>query len=144
MIETRPATQADLDFVHLNPLDDQIKFCPQSLLAGKAITALRNGIIFSVGGLFPIHKEMAEAWIAFRKEVLDFKIEALWILRDEMEKMIAESDYNRIQATIRTDYPKAIEMIEFFGFKNDTPNGLKSYFPDGKDAYIYSRIKGEQ
>ena len=139
MIETRPATQYDLDFVHLNPLDDQIKFCPQSLLAGKAVTALYHGVIFSVGGLFPLHSGCAEAWIAFTKDVLDFKIQALWVLREEMEKMIARSDYKRIQATIRTDYPKAIEMIEFFGFSREAT--LRYYFPDGKDAYIYSRIK---
>jgi len=139
MIITRKATQEDMDFIRLNPLEEAVKQYPICPIDDLTTVSLYNGVPFAIGGLRPVWKGVAEAWVIMTKEVLKFKVEALWKVREEMDRMIAESDYKRIMAIVRVDLPQAIKMIEFMGFENETPNGMKSFFSDGCDAYMYSR-----
>jgi hypothetical protein len=141
MIEVRPSTEEDLDFVRLNPLEEQVKNYPKHPIMGECSTGLYNGKVFVVGGVMKLWEGVGEAWVIFTKDVMEFKYEGFMTIKRELKRMIKEGNYRRVQATIRADFPKAIEMIEFMGFTNETPNGLVYYFPDGCDAYIYARLK---
>ena len=40
---------------------------------------------------------------------------------------------------LRTDFPIAIRMVEFFGYKRE--GLMKKYCPDKGDAFLYARIE---
>lgn len=62
----------------------------------------------------------------------------------EVKKHITEEsknwDVHRLQAITKFDFEEGKRFFEFLGFRCETPNGMKSYFPDGSTALLYSRI----
>ena len=71
---------------------------------------------------------------------LKFFLDGKEAVRDKINELIETNNIKRAQAVIRTDFPQAIKMIEFFGFTNETPNGMIGYCPDGADAFMYARL----
>lgn len=51
---------------------------------------------------------------------------------------IKSSAVRRYHCTVKGDINK--RFVEFFGFKCETPEGMKCYHPDGSTAWLYSRI----
>lgn len=45
----------------------------------------------------------------------------------------------RFQSSVNVNNEISIKFVEFFGFKNETPKGMKCYLPNGDDAYLFSR-----
>jgi len=141
MIKFRKATQEDLDYVRQNPYESAIKNYPYMQISEHVYTAIFRKQIVAVGGLVIHWPGMAEVWLILtddcRKDGL-YGIIALNAIKDKMEELIKDNKIIRAQATTRTDFPEAIKMIEFFGFKRECLS--KKYYPDGSDAYRYARI----
>lgn len=143
-MEFRKATQEDLDFVRENPFEGVLKGYPYLKIPDEnCITAIWEGRIVGIGGLSVIWEGVGWLWLMLtadcKKDGLDGII-ALSAIRDKIDELLKTNNIKRAQATVRTDFLQAIKMIEFLGFKNETPNGMKSYCPDGAKSYLYSRI----
>ena len=141
-MEFRQATQEDLDYVRSNPFEGPVKGYPYlEVPTEHCYAAIFEGHIVGVGGL-AIHWEgVAEVWMILtadcKKKGL-YGIVALYAIQNKMDELIEENNIWRAQATVRTDFPKAIEMIEFFGFQRE--GLLRKYFPDKCDGYRYARL----
>lgn len=138
----RKATQEDLDYVKADPFEGSVKDYPYMQVPDEnCYTAVFEGKIVGVGGLVIHWEGMAEVWLiltnACKKD--DFHgIVALEAIRKKMNKLLKTNKIRRAQATVRTDFPQAIRMIEFFGFKWE--GLLEKYCPDGGNAHRYARI----
>ena len=143
-MQFRETTQEDLDYVSQNPFEGAVKNYPyQEVPDSNTYTAIFEGLIVGVGGLVIHWEGVAEVWLMLtdncKKDGFHGVI-ALTAIKDKMEELIKINNIRRAQATVRIDFPQAIKMIEFFGFKNETPNAMEQYCPDKGDAYRYSRI----
>ena len=141
-MEFRKATQQDLDYVKANPFEGAVKDYPYMQVPDdNCYTAIFQDEIVGVGGLVIHWPGVAEAWLILtancKKGGLHGVI-ALRAIRDKLEELLKENNIRRVQSTIRTDFPIAIEMIEFLGFERE--GLLREYCPDRSDAYRYARI----
>ncbi len=140
----RPATQEDLDFVRANPFEGAVKYYPYMEVPDKnCYTVIFEGNIVAVYGLQIIWEGVG--WVGLimtehceKKGV--YGIIAIHAIRDKLEELLKANNIWRVQAAIRPNFTEAIKMIEFLGFKNETPEGMKNYFPDKSDAFLYSRV----
>ena len=138
----RKATQADLDCVKADPFEGSLKDYPYMEVPNDhCFTAIFQDKIVGVGGLVIHWPGMAEAWLmltnACRKDTA-FGLVALFAIKDKMEELLKENNIRRAQAVARVDFPKAIKMIESFGFKKESR--MEQYCMDGSDAWRYVRI----
>ena len=141
-MQFRKSTQQDLDYVRQNPYEGSLKHYPYSDVAEEnCFTAIFKDEIVGLGGLVVHWKGMAEAWLILtdhcRKDGLHGII-ALGAIRDKMEELIEENKTVRVQAAVRVDFPIAIKMIEFLGFKRESR--MEKYCPDGCDSYRYVKF----
>ena len=143
MIELRPTTQEDLDYVQNNPYEDAVKKYPHfEVPTENCFTAIFKGNVIAVGGTVVVEKGIAEFWLML---VSDFKdsglhsIELISTIKEKLDELIEQNNIIRAQAIIRTDFSKAIKMIEFLGFKREVL--LMEYTPDKCDVYMYAKIR---
>ena len=143
-MEFRPATQEDLNYVRENPFEGAVKDYPYLEVPDEnCYTAIFEGAIVAVYWLEVFREGVG--WVGLimtddckKKGV--FGIIAIHTIRDKLEELLKDNNIRRAQAAIRTDFAEAIKMVEFLGFKNETPDGMKYYFPDKSNGYLYSRI----
>ncbi len=143
-MEFRQSTQEDLDYVRANPFEGAVKDYPYEVVPeDNCYTAIFEGEIVAVYGLQILWEGVG--WVAMimtencKKEGV-FGIIAIHTIRDKLEELLKDNNIRRAQAVVRPDFVEAIKMIQFLGFKNETPDTMKEYFPDKGDAYLYSRI----
>lgn len=139
MIEIRNALQSDLDEVRQDSIDIAAKNYPNWDLNGWAKTAIIDGQIVGVGGCVVYWEGVGEGWFCLSKKVLAHKIEILNCIKEIIEQAFSELKLKRMQVSERTDSPQTIKMAEALGFKRE--GLMKSYLPDGMDAYLYSMVR---
>ena len=138
----RQATQEDFDYVSQNPFEGAVKdYPPVEVPDENCYTTIYEGAIVAVGGLVVLRKGLGVCWLILTancKKKGFYGIVALSAIKDKTEELIQMNNIKRAQATVRTDFPQAIKMIEFLGFQRE--GLLRKYCPDGGDSYIYARL----
>jgi len=138
MIVLRPSVQSDIDYVSANPIEEAVKRYPSLDLSGYARTAIVNDSIIGVGGVVIYWQGMGEVWIILHKDALTYKTALVLCMNNALEELVDIHKLKRVEATVREDFPKARELVEFLGFKRD---GFKEcYYPDGGNAICYGKL----
>lgn len=79
---------------------------------------------------------LGTVWLIMSPEAYNYP-RVVWalksLLRSTMESCL------RIQAYVRTDWPKAIRFVEYFGFELE--GRLKSADLEGNDYYLYAIVR---
>lgn len=137
----RQATQEDLAFVRENPFEGAIKDYPYMDMPDEnCYTAIFESEIVAVGGLVMRWEGVGLLWLMLTDKCKKngvYGIIALDAIRRKMNELIKENNLWRAEATVRTDFPQAIKMTEYFGFKRE--GLMKWYCPDKGSAYLYAR-----
>ena len=55
------------------------------------------------------------------------------------ERMFDMHAYNRIEALVAGDFEAGARWMEMLGFELETPNGMKSFGPNGETYMLYAR-----
>jgi len=140
MIEFRPATQEDLAFVRQSPYEGAIKNYPFMYVPDdNCYTVLVDNAIVAVYGLQVKWEGVGLLWLML---VSDFQRhgvhKTIRTVGQKMNELIKKNNLWRAEANVRVDFPKAIKMIEYFGFERE--GTMKKYAPDKCDMYLYSKI----
>lgn len=142
-MQFRKTTQEDLDFVRQNPFEGAVKNYPYMQIPKEnCYTIIFEGHIVGVGGLIILWEGVGELWLMLTADCKKhglYGLIALSAIKDKIEELIENNNIRRAQAVIRTDFPQAIKMIEFFGFERE--GLLKQYCPDKGDIYMYGRLQ---
>lgn len=138
----RKATQEDLDYVRQNPFEGAVKdYHYMEIPDDNCITGIFDGCVVGVGGVRIKWDGVGLLWLMLTKDCEKkglHGIIALSAIREKMNELIERNNLWRVQATVRTDFPQAIKMIEFFGFKRE--GLMKMYNPDKTDSYLYAKV----
>lgn len=138
----RPCTQEDMAFVRQNPYEGAVKDYPYMEIPDEnCFTGIFENEIVGVGGCQIKWEGVGLLWLMLTADCRKndvFGVIALNAIKDKMDELIKKNGLWRVEATVRTDFPKAIKMVEFFGFKRE--GLMRKYCPDCKDAYLYSKI----
>ena len=139
MIDVRPATQEDLEYLRQNPLEEALKGYPQLRICdSNTYTAVLNGEVVGIGGVVVLWKGVGEAWVILSRNCQNKPIEMFLCIKRVYKALIQSCELNRIQVVVRVDFPQSIKMIEKLGFERE--GLMRRYCPDGCDAYMYARI----
>jgi RimJ/RimL family protein N-acetyltransferase len=139
MIEIRDALQSDLDLVRQDSIDVAAKNYPNWDLNGWAKTALIDGQIIGVGGCVVYWEGVGEGWFCLSKKALEHKIGIFKCIQRIIEQAFLELKLKRMQVSERADSSQTIKMAEALGFNRE--GLMKSYLPDGTDAYLYALVR---
>lgn len=138
----RETTQEDLEYVRQNPFEGAVKNYPyMQAPKNNCYTVIFEDCIVGVGGLMVLWEGVGELWLMLTADCKKhgfYGIIALSAIKDKMEELIENNNLRRAQATIRTDFPQAIKMIESFGFERE--GLLKQYCPDKGNVYMYAKM----
>lgn len=138
----RPATQADLAFVRLNPYEDAVKNYPfMEVPDDNTYTIIFENAIVAVGGLQMKWPGVGLLWLILTADCKKngiYGMIALNAIQNKMNELIEKNNLWRAEAAIRTDFPAAIKMITSFGFQRE--GTMRKYTPDKSDVFLYSRI----
>ena len=138
----RKCTQEDMAYVRVNPFQVAVKdYHYMEVPEDNTFTALFEGSIVGVGGLHIKWEGVGEVWLMLTSVCEKRGVHglvALEAIQEKMEEILKDNNIRRVQAVVRTDFPIAIKMIEFFGFKRE--GLMRQFCPDSGDAYLYSRI----
>ncbi|MBD3732509.1 MAG: hypothetical protein IE934_07330 [Sphingopyxis sp.] len=104
---------------------------------GPSFTALRDGRPIACAGLYENHAKWATAWAALSRLS---PAELLAITRPCL-RAIEASGYRRIDCLVRRGFPAARQWAWMLGFAQE--GTMFGVWPDGSDALIFARIKGE-
>ena len=141
-MEFRQATQEDMEYVRQDPFEGAVKDYPYMQIPDEnCFTGIFESEIVGVGGVQVKWEGVGLFWLMLtakcRKQDM-FGIIALHALRDKVDELIEKNNLWRAIAEVRADFPKAIGMIEFFGFERDCL--MEYHCPDKGHAYLYSKI----
>lgn len=137
------ATQEDFLYVKQNPFEKAVKGYPYMDVPDESCyTIIFEDVIVGVGGLQLKWEGVGLLWLMLTancKKQGIYGVLALDAIKEKTEHLIKINNLWRAEATVRTDFPQAIKMIEYFGFKRD--GLMKKYNPDKTDSYLYSQVK---
>jgi hypothetical protein len=93
--------------------------------------------VLLVGGLVPLWTDRAMLWSYVSKEAGEHFI----LLTAGVRRFIEASTYKRIEMYVDMEFRQGHRWAKVLGFKNETPVGMKAFFPNGHDAALYSRTR---
>lgn len=96
-----------------------------------------NGPICAFGGAF-LWPGNCEIWFNLIRKAHPITI--IRTVRRYLEEQSKRLNVRRVQATSRCDSIMNNKFLKSFGLKNETPDGMAEYNPDGSDAYMYARL----
>ncbi|MCK5611575.1 GNAT family N-acetyltransferase [Candidatus Pacearchaeota archaeon] len=84
---------------------------------------------------------VCEVWFSLIRT--DMPIAVIRKAKRFLEEQGKRFGVKRFQCSVNVNNEISIKFVEFFGFKNETPKGMKFYLPNGDDAYLFSRTLNE-
>lgn len=142
-MEIRQATQKDWDYVLKNPFEGSLKYCPhRGVPEENAYAVIYEGQLVAVGGLQMSWPGKGLLWLMLTADCKKdgrHGVLALSAIKDKVDELIEKNNLWRAEATVRTDFPQAIKMIEYLGFEREST--MKKYMPDKGDAYLYVKVQ---
>lgn len=142
MITIKDYKKGDLDVIKANPLDTEVGVLTDENIGNIAFSAYVGDALVGCGGFRVFWFGVAEAWLMLPKSSKDKsfceKAEAVMLLYQKLERLMKEHKLWRVGALVRTDFPKAIKLVEALGFKWE--GLMRKYAPDGTDRLIYGKI----
>lgn len=106
---------------------------------GPAFIVEENGqVLCAFGCVFEWGLEGAcEVWFNLIENKRTFNIAR--VARRTIEPFAARHKITRMQAIVKSDSKINIRFMQFMGFINETPGGMKNKMHDGQSADLYSR-----
>jgi hypothetical protein len=146
----KPITQLDfaiedmvkiLEEVEPGKRECHIKIAETRIEYGPAYTFVCGGQIIACAGVTIYWPGVGEVWLCPSIRWLEYKEEIVPWTRKILNQLQTENKLWRIQADVVASDARANRFIKLFGFKLETPEGMKMYDALGRDCNRYSRVR---
>ena len=126
---------------YLQPLLGDSDYQEALRRGGLSWTGTIGGDVVGCSGVLPQWSGRAIGWALFTE---DITAPGDWgrILR-KTRTILDEAHrrgYRRIETIVDAEYEAAHRWARALGFRNETPTGMRSYSPQGRDCMLYARI----
>lgn len=109
-----------------------------SLLAqGPAFTALDGEVVLGCGGAAELWPGRACVWSLLSESAGPHMMAITRAVRG----FILQLPHRRIEALVDCDFEAGHRWARLLGFKCETPLGMRSFTPDGRDVCLYARVQ---
>lgn len=138
----RPATQEDLAYVRQNPFEGAVKNYPYMEVPDENTYAVvYESALVAVGGVQVLWKGRGMFWLILTADCKKEGIHgyrAVYAIKEKIQELVEANNLHRAEAAIRTDFSRAVAMIEALGFMRE--GTMRQYWPDKADAFLYSKV----
>lgn len=107
------------------------------LMSGPLFTALEGDEVLACAGVAEVWTGRAVAWALISQDAGRH----MFGVHRAVSGFLAQAPYRRIEAMVDAGFDAAHRWIRLLGFVCETPNGMRGFNPDGRDSYLYSRVK---
>ena len=133
------------DFVHIHPQDEQARDLVQYTLeyGRKVLAACQaatitddDGTPVAIVGVVVVHPGRAQVWTMLAQNAGQHM---LGLTRAIKKLLKGFADYDRVEATVRTDFAPGHRWARLVGFERECT--MRCFGPDGQDYDLYARVK---
>lgn len=111
----------------------------QQILAGmESYTCIMNDRVVACCGILPMWKGRAMMWALIASDL--GHIGMLKLHRAVERSLKLYEHIRRLEVYVSCDFEQAHRWMKLLGFKNETPEGMAGFTPDGKPCCLYSRV----
>ncbi len=117
MITIRQIKNGDLEIVMADPYQDEVKDYPELIVPETSFAGELNGELLGIGGVIDKGDGVCEAWLMLTKKMDKggtSGIRAFHAIRKKLNEL--SEPFDRCDALVRDDFPKAKAMIEALGY----------------------------
>lgn len=104
---------------------------------GAARCALFHGKPIAAAGVVELWRDRGYAWALLG---VDAAPHLLPITR-EIRSFLDALPCRRVEMAVDPEFPQALRWARMLGFERETPEPMRSYYPDGRSAYLYARVR---
>lgn len=102
---------------------------------GKSFTGMDGERVLFCAGVLPMWEGRGEAWALFSSDLQRHFLK----IHNAVRRFFAICDVRRIEANVQADSECARRWMRMLGFE---PEGnMPGYWPDGRDAVRYARVR---
>ena len=106
---------------------------------GPSYIAVHHGRPLAVFGCIPLWTGVGEAWLITDKDLSSIARPFHRVTKKMFDIFMSELNLVRLQVTVHSSNLQAVKWIKTLYFKEE--GRLEKYGPDGKDFFMYARIK---
>lgn len=125
---------------YLSPMQFNEEYC--RYLEGELAWTGVNGSVLGCSGVLPLWEGRAMSWAVYDRRV---ESPSDWGRIFAKTKTILERahelGHRRIETTVDAEFPAAHRYAQALGFKDETPEGMEAYSPDGRTFHLYARVR---
>lgn len=104
---------------------------------GQAWTAMLDGHPIACAGVVEVWRGRAYAWALLSDEAGPHMLRLTREIRSRLERL----PFRRVEMAVDAGFPEAARWARVLGFWLETPNPMRGYLPNGRDAWLYARLK---
>lgn len=105
--------------------------------AGPCYTALDGERVVACAGIVNMWENRAHAWALIAHDAGRHFVAVVRAI----QRFLDMQDIRRIETTVDVGFEQGHRMIKMLGFTLETPEPMRAYTPDGRDCYLYARIR---
>lgn len=139
----RPFRAEDLALLAVQPMQElELALLSQQarrMLEQKsepAVTAMEGDEVIGCAGIVPVVEPRAIWWV-FLSRAAGPHMLALARLG---KRLLVSSRFDRVETTVRADFPEGHRLARLVGLKDETPGGMQKYGPNGAE-HLYARVR---
>ncbi len=103
---------------------------------GNAYAALVDGQPVAAAGVVELWTGRAHAWALIGEDAGPHMLHITRATRSFLDRLPCR----RVEMAVDAEFPQAIRWACMLGFTCETPEPMRRYTPDGRDAYLFARI----
>jgi hypothetical protein len=103
---------------------------------GQAWTAVVDGRPIACAGMLEVWTGRAYVWALLGEDAGPHLLSITRAIRSAL----ARSGFARIEMAVDAQFEAGQRWAEMLGFRCETPEPMRRFFPNGNDAYMYARI----
>jgi len=102
---------------------------------GRAWTAMADGAPVACGGLVEVWTGRAYAWALLSESAGPHMLALTRAIRSGL----AQSPFRRVEMAVDAGFDAGRRWAELLGFRLETPEPMRAFLPNGRDAYLFAR-----
>lgn len=104
---------------------------------GSAYAAVNEDGVMCVAGITPQWDGRAVAWALLSRDAGPHMVKITRTVRRFLDTI----GYRRIEMYVDAQFCNGCRWAEMLGFKNETPDGMAGFLPNGNRAFMYGRTQ---
>jgi len=97
-----------------------------------------DGRVVVCAGILPLWPGRSQVWAVIASDIGGA---GMLRLTRAVRRFLMLQTAGRIEATVVAGFEAGYKWMDILGFERETPEPMRGYLPDGRDAVLYARVR---